>query len=109
MKTVTLSVLSLLSLMLTGCLTAPVIPPGGAVFTSWTAPLDTDINLTEIQNMNEGRASTYAVLGLVAFGNGGVKEAAGDGSISVIHHVDYEYMNVLFGAFQRYTTIAYGR
>ena len=86
----------LFPLLLSGCLYAKV-----------TAPLDTDTNKTTI-GTKIGRASTYSVLWLVAWGNGGTDAAARNGEIKVIEHLDIEYESYLFGTYSKVTTIAYG-
>ncbi len=91
---------------LSGCLVAPVMPPMGAVFTDYKAPLDWDQQASQV-GAREGRSETMSILGLVALGDGSIREAARDGGITTIHGADYEYFNVL-GIYQRYTTIVYG-
>ena len=51
---------------------------------------------------------TNCILGLVAWGDASAEAAAKDGGITIIEHVDYEYMNILF-IYQRFTTIAHGK
>ena len=95
-----------LFLFVSGCISAPVVPPIGLIYTGYTAPLDLDQSGTPV-SQKEGRASTYSVLGLVAWGDGSVEAAARSGGIQTIESADYEYFHVL-GVFHRYTTIVYG-
>lgn len=100
----------LLLTCLTGCagyVRAPVVPPIGLAFDSFQAPLDLDVQGTSLAGM-EGRASTYNVLGLVAFGDAGVKAAAANGGITRVEHIDYRFVQVL-GLFSKFTVIAYGQ
>jgi hypothetical protein len=93
--------------LLTGCMVAPVVPPLGGVFNSTTAPLDLDMDNTKI-GKKRGEASSFCILGLISVGDASIKAAAEDGDITTVQHADYDYLNVLFGVFQRYTTIVYG-
>jgi TRL (tRNA-associated locus)-like protein len=104
-----LLIISLLGfLLISGCSAyrAPVQPPMGVLFQSTTAPLDTNVESTEMSDKS-GEASASTILGLFSFGDCGVKKAAEDGNISVVKHADYNYLNVL-GIYQKFTTIAYG-
>ena len=85
---------------------APVIPPSGLVYTSTSAPLDIDFDKTQL-GTKVGRASTQAVLGLVAFGDASTAAAARNGGLTVIHHADYSMVSIL-GLYSSYTTIVYG-
>ena len=77
------------------------------VYSKVTLPLDTDVNQT---NLGEkvGRASSYSILWLVAWGDAGTEAAAKNAEIKVIKHLDMEQYFLLFGLYSRYTTIAYG-
>jgi hypothetical protein len=94
------------SIVLTGCLTAPVMPPPGFVYTSYKAPLDYDSQQSPIGS-RVGTAETKSILGLVAWGDGSYRTAAENGKINTVHGADYEYFNVL-GVYQKYTTILHG-
>ncbi|KPK73793.1 MAG: hypothetical protein AMJ84_01515 [Acidithiobacillales bacterium SM23_46] len=76
------------------------------LFTATSAPLDVDLDKTELGNKT-GKASTYCVMGLIAFGDGSTDAAARSGGLKVINHADYKSLNV-FGIFSSYTTIVYG-
>ena len=84
------------SLLLAGCLYSNVV-----------APLDTDMNKTTL-GKKEGRASVYSVLWLVSWGDAGVAAAAKNGGLTVVHHMDVEIRNILFGLYTKETTIVYG-
>ena len=79
----------------------------GCLYSKVVGPLDTDVNHT-VLGPKTGRSSSYSVLFLVAWGDGGVKAAAKNGELTSVNHLDVEYYTVLFGAFTRVTTIAYG-
>jgi len=85
---------------------APVVPPTGAFFTATEAPLDVDVDKTQLGSKT-GKASTHCVFGLVAFGDGSIATAARNGNLKVINHADYSSLNVL-GFYSSYTTIVYG-
>jgi hypothetical protein len=94
--------------LLTGCVTAPVVPPLAGIYTNIEAPLDLNSAGGKTIGPKRGEASTIAVLGLLAVGDAGVKAAAQQGGIVRVNHLDYHFRSYLFGAFARYTTVAYG-
>ncbi len=85
---------------------APVVPPQGIAFSQTKAPIDTDLNNKDL-GFKTGKSSSFAVLGLVAFGDASTATAAQNGDIRTIKHVDYEYLNVL-GLFQQFSLVVYG-
>ena len=85
---------------------APVVPPQGFLFNSTEAPLDVDMNKTQLGE-KQGNSSTYCVLSLVAWGDASTQAAAKDGGLTQINHLDYKMLNVL-GLFSQFTTTAYG-
>ncbi|MEQ8767780.1 MAG: TRL-like family protein [Planctomycetota bacterium] len=85
---------------------APVIPPTGFAYSSIRAPLDTDLDETELGD-KVGRATTRVVLGLVSWGDASIEAAAKEAGITTLRHADYEYDNILF-FYQRFTVIVYG-
>jgi predicted small lipoprotein YifL len=92
---------------LAGCgVVAPVVPPLAAVYTSVSAPLDTDLQETKL-GPKKGEASCMSILGLVAVGDASIREAAKNGGITTIQAADYKFVNVL-GVYQEFTTIVYG-
>lgn len=54
-----------------------------------------------------GRATCRNILGLVAFGDASIQEAAREAGIKTIHHVDAESTRVWF-FYSQYTTVVYG-
>ena len=96
-------------LMTVGCVApfnAPVVPPVGAFFTKYDAPLTTE-GVGQSVGTKQGKASMVNVLALVAFGDCSLDAAARDGNLSTIEYVDYSYLNV-FGMFQSFTVIVHG-
>jgi len=89
-----------------GCMRAPVVPPVGQVYNDFTAPLDTNVNNTEMGS-KQGESSCYSILGLVSLGDASISTAAKNGKISKVMHADYKYFNIL-GVYQEYTTVVYG-
>jgi len=79
----------------------------GCVYADVQMPLDTDMNQTRLGSKS-GRATSYSVLWLVAWGDSSTAKAAEKGAISVVNHLDQEVELALFGAFVKNTTIAYG-
>ena len=54
-----------------------------------------------------GRSTCRNILGLVAFGDASIAEAAREAGITTIHHVDAESTRVWF-FYSQYTTVVYG-
>ena len=99
--------MAVLCVVLAGCvIRAPVVPPQGILFSNTSVPLGVEMRETKI-NWNCGKASTYNVLGLVAWGDASIKAAAVDARLKKVNHLDYKQLNVMY-LFQMYTTIAYG-
>lgn len=103
-----LFIITAMVLSLTGCLTAPFVPPTGMAFSQFEAPLDVDFQNTDMSGVKKGTANTISILGLIAFGDASSKAAAENGQISKIVHADYEYFNIL-GIVQKTTVIVYGK
>ena len=97
-----------IAILSAGCITAPVVPPMGALYSKIEAPLDLNSAGGKVIGERRGESSSIAILGLVAFGDAGLKAAAEEGGLTTINHVDYKLKNVLFGAYAKYTTVAYG-
>lgn len=106
MKLAGLSILAIASLTLFSCYSAPVMPPGGNVYSMIAAPLDIDANNTDMGSKT-GEAETMSICGLIAMGDCSVEAAAKKGGIKTVKHLDYKYMNVL-GIYQKFTVVAKG-
>ena len=91
-----LAILIIAAIMLTGCAYANI-----------KAPMDKDLDKTTLGE-KVGKASTYSVLWLVAWGDGSTATAAEDGEITTINHMDVELFSILFGLYSRSTTVVYG-
>lgn len=92
--------------LLSGCLTAPVMPPPGMIYNEYQAPLDYTQENSSV-GTKSGSAETMSILGCVALGDASIKTAAKNGGITQVTGADYEYFNVL-GVYQKYTTIVHG-
>jgi len=79
----------------------------GCVYSNIRVPLDEDLWKTEL-GTKTGTASNYSILWLVAWGDAGVKQAAENGGITTINHMDMGIESYLFGAYIRRDTIVYG-
>jgi hypothetical protein len=90
---------------LTGCFTAPVVPPFGNTFTMYSSPIDVTLNTTV--GDKEGRSTSACILGLISYGDAGLQAAAEDGGITRVDHIGYEMFNVL-GIFMVWNTVVYG-
>jgi TRL-like protein family len=97
MKTIALLMISIFAVFtLSGCL-----------YTNVTVPLSTELNRTDLGH-KQGEASTYSVIWLFAWGDGGAAAAAKNGGITVLTHMDRELYAIMFGLYTRTTTIVYG-
>lgn len=97
-------IIGLSGLALAGCVSAPFMPPTGLICTV-QAPLSTEGNWDV--GMKKGEATSGSICGIWASGDCSIWEAAKNGGLRKITHVDYRYRNVL-GIWQEVTTIAYG-
>ena len=101
------ALLAAMTMMLAGCgYRAPVMPPQGGMFSSFSAPLDIDADQTPV-GARMGESSSMSILGLFAFGDASVDAAARNGNLQRIQYLDYHYLNIL-GLYQEFTTRAYG-
>ncbi len=80
---------------------------GGCAYLHTQHPLSVNYDKTEL-GTKEGRASSYSLLWLVAWGNAGSKAAAANGGIKYIECADTEIVSVLMGLYTRVTTVVYG-
>ena len=94
------------AIILSGCVSAPFVPPLGVAYTDIRSPLDTDLSDTNLGS-KVGQATASSILGLFAQGDASIATAAEYGDISMIKHVDYAYKNIL-GIYQETTVIVYG-
>jgi hypothetical protein len=79
----------------------------GCLYAHVTVPLSTELNKTEL-GQKLGKSSTYSVIWLFAWGDGGAAKAAQKGGITVMTHMDRELLSIFFGIYTRTTTIVYG-
>ena len=100
-------VIAYLGLGLVGCYCTPIMPPMGILYSEFRAPLDPNLEETELGNKS-GTAETRSILGLVTTGDCSIKAAAANGGLNTITYADYEYFNVL-GVYQRFMVIVYGQ
>lgn len=94
----------LLGLALSGCISAPFMPPQGLVGIA-KAPLSTKGNWNAGSKV--GTASVKSVLCLYAWGDCSITEAARNGGLKRIDYVDYKYVNII-GIWQELQVFAYG-
>ena len=79
----------------------------GCAYMHVQMPLSTNFNSTQFGS-KEGRANSYAVLWLFAWGDAGTKAAATQGNLKVIRYADSEVKSVLLGLYSRVPTVVYG-
>ena len=110
MRTCTWLVAAALLVGAVGCAgfyVAPVMPPGGLIFSAVKAPMGVEFNNTSVPGKT-GVASSSSILGLIAFGDASSKTAAQSAGITRIDHADYEMFNVL-GVYSKFTTVVHGQ
>lgn len=88
------------------CTTAPFMPAQGLIYTNNKAPLSIGFNRTDL-GTKVGTASSYSILGLVAWGDVSAEKAAENGRIRVMKHADYSFSNFMF-LFSKTTIYVYG-
>jgi len=103
-KTLSALTLSMIFVLLSACATSTA-PVNGAWFTAVQGP---NMATTNTESNKVGKASCSSILGLIAFGNCSIKEAAISGGITEISMVDNTSFNLL-GLYARFTTVVYGR
>ncbi|MBI2058707.1 MAG: hypothetical protein HYT87_02970 [Nitrospirae bacterium] len=99
---------TLLTGAFSGCVatTGMFTPTGVAAVSIYTEPV-VATNGSAAGKMKRGSACTMNIFGLVAIGDGGVREAMEDGEITQVISVDREVMNILF-LFGKVCTIVRG-
>ncbi|MGK7396055.1 MAG: TRL-like family protein [Candidatus Cyclobacteriaceae bacterium M3_2C_046] len=103
-KTLTVvSVLALSSLLFSGCafVGSPVL---GSIYTDVQAPLAATSNSV---GTKVGTAEATSILGIVATGDASINQAAKNGNITSISHVDYHATSIL-GVYATFTVMVYG-
>jgi hypothetical protein len=88
----------------TGCATAG-FPLSGSTYAGVKGSL---YARTLGESKKEGKACAHSVLGIAAFGDATIKEAAKKANISEVDSVDFEEFNIL-GVYGRYCTIVNGK
>ncbi|MFH0793713.1 MAG: TRL domain-containing protein [bacterium] len=116
-STLALAVAVALLLLPSGCtlFRAPVVPYyantfglNGWGFNDTTFPLDIAFDQTTIGTRKGSTKAYSAAFGLLAWGNCSIQEAARNGNIATIDHVDMRYFNILL-FYTEFETIVYGR
>lgn len=92
---------AIVALAMTSCGTVGMV---GAIYQGDTQPIAVTSN--EV-GYKVGTAKCVSILGLVAMGDGGVSEAAKNGNITKISHVDRKTISIL-GIFTTYKYFVYG-
>ena len=94
--------------VVTGSVAAALIfVSSGCAYMHVQRPLDTNFSSTPLGS-KEGRADSYSLLWLVAWGDAGTRAAAMQGGIKTIHYADTDMKSILLGAYTRVTTVVYG-
>ncbi|MCC2637201.1 MAG: hypothetical protein K0Q68_920 [Moraxellaceae bacterium] len=95
---------STLAIVLSGCAVANA-PVNGLLYSSVTGPVG--VTGSADKPTKVGRSTARSFFGLYATGNASIEEAAKNGGITKIHHVDHE-TQVILGVVADYTTVVYG-
>lgn len=96
-KLVPIALLSFLGCFVAGCGALPF--PMGAVYTDVNFPIAVSAN---VRGSKMGQWNCISVLNLVALGDASIQEAARNGGITKIAHVDWKAHSIL-GIFSHYT------
>jgi hypothetical protein len=91
---------ALVALTMTSCGAALV----GVIYEGDTQPVAVTSN---VLGKKVGTAKCASVLGIAAYGNAGISEAAKNGNITKISHIDRKTFNVL-GVYTEYEYFVYG-
>jgi hypothetical protein len=115
MKTITLAVLGIGLMVFSGCASpkSAFVPPGGALYTNYKAPLLTSYDDASVSS-NSGDASAeyihipFLLGGLLefAFGDCSLDAAVSDGRFTKVGGADYEFFSVL-GVYAKTTVHVY--
>lgn len=106
-----------LAVFASGCLTAPVVPPPGILYTEYDAPLDFELGHdgvpTPVEGLKMGESQTrylQLIHPALSFGweSAAIEDAAKNGGISKVEFADYHYFSVL-SLYQEVTVRAYGK
>ena len=98
-----LALVLFLAAFLSGCAYA-VSPVTGTLYKNVQGP----VVATGAPNSSQvGTASCYSLFGLIGVGDASIQSAARNGSITKIHHVDFESTSFL-GVYARFTVKVYG-
>lgn len=92
---------AIVALAMTSCGTVGMM---GVIYQGDTQPVAVTSNNV---GYKVGTAKCVSVLGLIAMGDGGVSEAAKNGNITKISHVDRKVFSIL-GIFTTYEYLVYG-
>ncbi len=95
---------SALAAVLSGCAVANA-PVNGFLYSHVTGPVG--VTGSADRPTKVGRSHARSILGLYATGDASIEQAAKNGGITKIHHVDHE-TQVILGVIADYTTIVYG-
>src|SRR5574341_57589 len=79
----------------------------GCIYAHVLSPLDMNVDKTML-GQKVGKASSFSVLGLVAWGDASAAAAAKSGGVTTVNHMDHEFLNIFFGFYTESTTIVYG-
>lgn len=79
----------------------------GCLYSHFRTPFDTDLDETTLGSKT-GEADIYSILWLVSWGDAGVADAAKEGGLTQVNHMDMEILSVFFGLYTQETTIVYG-
>ena len=83
---------------------------GAALYVDVTAPAQMLTVATEptAKQTKTGRATSQAVLGIAAIGDGGINKAMKNGGITKVHHIDHNIHLLLWGLYVSDTLIVHG-
>lgn len=112
MKITKFCCLLIFAMFVGGCYTSPVKPPGGALFTSYKAPLTADFNHTAndrelIKTSHDKTQYFWAYLLDFGWGEVDIEDIAEKAGITNVAYADCEVLSIL-GLYQQFTVNVYG-
>jgi hypothetical protein len=108
-----LLVLAAVAALCTGCVAwkAPVVPPSGAIYTHYKAPLTLNDQPAPLCEKSGKSSTSYLALFYpaysVAWADAAIETAAKEGGLQKVHYADYEVLSVL-GIYAEFTVRVYG-
>lgn len=92
---------------------APVVPPGGIIYTHYKAPLTGDVSKVQVGDKTGTATTRYVVIPYsrllsAGWADASIEEAAKQGGLTTVEFADYEGLSVL-GVYGELTVTVHGK